>query len=333
MNFAFAKFAPLSHHHYFRRVAPGAHDAAEADGADADPDGAAGCEAAYGGFAAGEEAGRFPRGVVVWVADVGLHFVDAARARGMVTRDEGAAQVALAQDEIGGRGGRVGIGRMRGVVGWKAALHYYRGVALGYHVDVGAEIAQGDFELVAGDIKGEGVGVGAAGFFVEGGIEVVDERVVVGHLDGRCAEGSRVSGHLVVDGLGDGREVRAGVAAEVDDGFGHSGLWIAGLSWGWVAGWDVVKGGGFRGNGRRFAAKASGAGRMGTGFGAKLRRFSGKLRRFAGIGRSFGRNGDGFEEKWRRFPRDRNAFTAELRSCAKKLYAFPANPRPFRSKL
>jgi hypothetical protein len=138
------------HHHHLRRVAPGAHGAFEAAGADADPDGGAGGEAAEGRFAAAEHAGRFPIGVGVRVADVGLHFVHAALAVGAVAGDERSAEVALADAEFGRGGGWMRRRGACGFVGGETALADEHGVAVRGDVDVVAEVGEVGLEVVTG---------------------------------------------------------------------------------------------------------------------------------------------------------------------------------------
>ena len=66
-----------SHHYDLRRVAPGAHAAFDAGGADVHPEGGAGDDAAQDGFAAAGEAGVFPVGIDVRVAGAGLDLAQA----------------------------------------------------------------------------------------------------------------------------------------------------------------------------------------------------------------------------------------------------------------
>ncbi|PYI94311.1 MAG: hypothetical protein DME97_02305 [Verrucomicrobia bacterium] len=98
-------------------------------------------------FAAAEHAGRFPIAFRVRVAGVRLDVVDAVLTIGLVARDQGAAQVALAHHEILGRARRRGVGRVIGSVGKKTALNENGRVAVGDDVNVVAEVAQGGFQI------------------------------------------------------------------------------------------------------------------------------------------------------------------------------------------
>lgn len=141
---------------------------------------------------------------------------------GLVARDERAAEVALAHDEILGRGRRGGVGRARGFVGRKTALYDNGRVAVGDDVHVVAEVAQGGLQIVPGHVERDDIGRGFAGFLVQRGFERVDQGLERGHCHGRGGEGGHVRGCVVVDFLGGRKQVRPGVTAEVDDCFSHN---------------------------------------------------------------------------------------------------------------
>ena len=160
-----ASFAPsaASDHHDLRGVAPGAHDAFEAGGADADPQVRAGGDAADGGFAAAEHAGVFPVWLDVGIADAALHLVHAIGAVGLVTRDGRSAQIPLSQAQIRGRGGRGQVGDARGAVGGEAAGIHDDRIAACHDIDVVAKVAQLALQFVPGDGGRDDIGAGAAG--------------------------------------------------------------------------------------------------------------------------------------------------------------------------
>ena len=157
------KTIAASDHHDFRGVAPGAHDAFESGGADADPEVGAGGDAADGGFAAAEHAGVLPVCLDVGIADAALHLVHAIGARGLVAREGRSAQIALAQAQIRGRGGRGQVGDARGAVGGEAAGIDDDGIAARHDIDVVAQIAQLALQFVPRDGGRDDIGAGVAG--------------------------------------------------------------------------------------------------------------------------------------------------------------------------
>ena len=223
---------PSSQHPDLRGIAPGTHHAFEADGADAHPDDGAGGEAAHLGLAALEHALGVPVSFVVRVAGGGLHLVDALLAVRLVAGDDGAAEATLAQAQVGGGRRWGGVRRARGLVGGEAALLHDQRVAFGDAVDVAAQHAQRFLQRVACIAEREDVRLGTAGAVAQGGVEGGDQGGQRGHRHRGGGERSRVGGHLVMDGVGVRAQFRAGVAAEVDDGFGvvhgFAGWWCHG---------------------------------------------------------------------------------------------------------
>ena len=223
------KIIAASHDHDLCGVAPGAHDAFEAGGADAHPDGGAGGEAAEGGFAAAEHPGVFPVCLHVGIADASLHVVHAVRAAGQVARDDRPGQIALPQPQISRRGGRGSVRRARGAVGREPAGIDDDRIASGHDIHVVAQIAQYPLQFVPGDGEGDDVGAGAAGAGGQLHVKSVDRGLQRGHGDRRRGERGGRSRHAVVDVLGDGSEFSGDVAGEIDDGFDIAHRFCAGF--------------------------------------------------------------------------------------------------------
>ena len=142
----------------------------------------------------------------------------------MVAGDDGAAQIPVAQDDAGGRGGRRIIRRARSIVVGKAARIHDGRVAIRHGVHVGGEAGEHHFEFVPDGDEGEGGGLAAVGFVGQGDEEVADLGLQRALHDGRRGEVD-VAKQLVHDFLGEWCEVRSGVAAEINDGFGRAHGW------------------------------------------------------------------------------------------------------------